>query len=168
MDETFRSTDGQAALARTTYGDRPELLAQMHAERAAGERAGADVEPRGRDDHRIDERALHAVEDRRLVTLVDDADRHQQHARAKIDAAREQEVDIRLLQFEFARLLQPLDERVFQLQFADEPEAGGKGVRNQQDEAMEVENRGRAMGRVEVKVHGAGERPGVRESGVGL
>ena len=49
--------------------------------------ARADLEPRRRDDDRVDEGALDAVVDRRLVPLVDDADRHQQHPGADVERA---------------------------------------------------------------------------------
>ena len=39
--------------------------------------AGAEIEPGGGNDHRVDERTLDAVERRRLVAFVDQADRHQ-------------------------------------------------------------------------------------------
>ena len=85
--------------------------------------AGADLEPRGRDDDRVDERPLDAVEDRRLVALVDDADRHQQHAGADVEAARQQEVDVGLFELELAGFLEALDERVLELELADEADA---------------------------------------------
>ena len=44
------------------------------------------VAPRRRHDHRVNEGPLDAVEGRRLVTLVDDADRHEHHARAQVEA----------------------------------------------------------------------------------
>ena len=104
--------------------------------------AGADVEPRGRNDDGIDERPLDAVEDRRLVPLVDDADRHQHHARAQVEPARQQEVDVGLLELQLAALFEPFDERVLQLELADEPETRREGVVQQQDEPVEVEDAG--------------------------
>ena len=74
-------------------------------------------------DDRVDERPLDAVEDRRLVALVDDADRHEQHARADVEAARQQEVEVGLLELELARLFEALDERVLELELADEADA---------------------------------------------
>ncbi len=85
--------------------------------------AGADLEPRRRDDDRVDERPLDAVVDRRLVALVDDADRHQQHAGPDVERARQQEVDIGLLELQLAGLLEALDERVLELELADEADA---------------------------------------------
>ena len=82
--------------------------------------AGADFEPGRRDDHGVDERPLDTVVDRRLVALVEDADRHQQHAGAHVEAAGQQEVDIRLFELELAAFLEPLDEGVLQLELTDE------------------------------------------------
>ena len=101
--------------------------------------AGADFEPGRRDDDRVDERPLDAVVDRRLVPLVDDADGHQHHAGAHVEAARQQEVDVGLLELQLARLFEPLDERVFELELADEPDAIAEAVGDEQHEAMEVE-----------------------------
>ena len=53
--------------------------------------------------------------------------------------AREQEVDVRLLQLELAGVLEAFDERVLELQLADEPDAVAEAVRDEQHEAMEVE-----------------------------
>ena len=87
--------------------------------------AGADVEPRRRNDDGVDERPLDAVEDRRLVTLVDDADRHQQHAGAQVERRLDQDVDVGLLELELAGLFEPFDERVFELR-ARRQSAGGR------------------------------------------
>ena len=115
--------------------------------------AGADLEPGGRDDDRVDERALDAVVDGRLVALVDDADRHQHHARAHVEAAREQEVDVGLLELQLAGFLEPFDQRVLQLQLADESDAVAEAVREEQHEAMEVEASVLEFGLVEMEVH---------------
>jgi hypothetical protein len=89
---------------------------------------GARLEPgRGHDD-RIDERPLHAVVDGRFVALVDDADRNQQHACANVELARDQEVDVGLLELELTRLLETFHEGMLQLQLADEAKARGEAV----------------------------------------
>ncbi|MEO5819601.1 MAG: hypothetical protein ABIT71_03790 [Vicinamibacteraceae bacterium] len=119
--------------------------------------AGADLEPRRRHDQGVDERALDAVVDRRLVAFVEDADRHQQHAGPDVEAPGEQEVDVRLFQLEFAALLEPLDESVLELQLTDEPDARRKLVRHEQDEAMEVEPAVGPLRLVVVEVHVAGQ-----------
>ena len=126
--------------------------------------AGADLEPRGRDDHRVDQRPLDAVEDRRFVPLVDDADRHQQHAGPDVEAAREQEVEIGLLELELAGLLESLDEGVLQLELADEADAVGEPVGDEQHEAVEVELGVLVVDVVEVEVHVA-RQPGRRRRG---
>ena len=82
---------GLAALldtaAQSLVGGELRGVERRHHVRAVRERradaavdAGADIEPRRGDDDGVDERALDAVEDRRLVPLVDDPDRDQQHA----------------------------------------------------------------------------------------
>ncbi len=115
--------------------------------------AGADFEPCRRHDHGVDERALDTVVDRRLVALVEDADRHQQHAGAHVEAARQQEVDVGLFQFQFAALFQALDERVLELEFTDEADLRGELVRHEQHEAVEVQPAVRALELVVVEVH---------------
>ena len=115
--------------------------------------AGADLEPGGRHDHGVDERALDAVVDRRLVTLVEDADRHQQHAGAHVEAARQQEVDVGLFELQLAALLEALDERVLELELADEADLRRELVRHEQHEAVEVQPPVRALELVVVEVH---------------
>jgi hypothetical protein len=73
------------------------------------------------------------------VALVDDANRHEQHSRANVERAGQQEVDIRLLEFQLALLFQTLDDSVLELQLADEPDLFREGVCDQQDEAMEIQ-----------------------------
>ena len=111
-----------------------------------------------RNDHRVDERPLDAVVDRRLVALVDDADRHQHHAGAHVEPPREQEIDVRLFELELAAFLEPFDERVLQLQLADEPDAIAEAVRDEQHEAVKIETAVLELGLVEVEVHVAGQR----------
>ena len=111
-----------------------------------------------RNDERVDERPLHAVVDRRLVALVDDADRHQHHARPHVEPPREQEVDVGLFELELAGFLESLDQRVFQLQLADEPDAIAEAVRQQQHEAVEIETAVLELGLVEMEVHVARQR----------
>ena len=92
-----------------------------------------------RHDDRVDERPLDAMEHRRLVTLVDDAHRHEQHARAEVERRLQQDVDVGLLELQLAGVFQPLDERVFDLELTDEAQAVREAVAEQQDEAVEVE-----------------------------
>jgi hypothetical protein len=73
---------------------------------------------------------------------------------AHVEAARDQEVDIRLFELQSRpSSSRPLDERVFQLELANEADAIGEAVREQQDEAMEVERGIGQLGVVVVKVH---------------
>ena len=52
----------------------------------------------------------------------------------------EQEVEVGLFELELARFLEPLDERVFELELADEADARREAVVEQQHEAVEVED----------------------------
>ena len=102
---------------------------------------GARFEPGRRHDDGVDERPLDAVEHRRLVPFVDDADRHEQHPGAEVEGGVDEEIEIGLLELEFSAFLEALDDRVLDLQLADEAQAIGKAVREQQHEPVEVENR---------------------------
>ena len=72
--------------------------------------------------------------------------------------ARQQEIDVGLLELQLARVLEPLDQRVFELELADEPDAIAEAMRDQQDEAMEVEAPVFEFELVEVEVHVARDR----------
>ena len=87
------------------------------------------------------------------MPLVDDADRQEQHARANVERSRKQEIDVRLLELDLTARLEPLDERMFHLQFADESNPVGKPVRHQQHEAMEIQPAIHELFIVVVKVH---------------
>src|SRR6185503_17498708 len=118
---------------------RHEIRAVLPAAAESAVDAGAGVEPRGRDDNGVDERPLDAEKRRRLVTLVDDADRREEHAGAEVHLRLEAEVEVRLLDLELARFFEPFDEAVLDLDLANEPQPLGEGVVEQQHEAMEVE-----------------------------
>ncbi len=45
---------------------------------------------------------------------------HQQHAGADVEGAREEKVEIRLFELELARFFEAFDERVLELELADE------------------------------------------------
>ena len=120
--------------------------------------AGTNVEPRGGNDHGVDERTLDAVEHGRLVPLVDDAHRHEQHAGAHVERASDQEIEIRLLDLELTALLEALDDGVLDFDFADEPEPRVELVRDEQDEAVEVERAVPKLWLVEVELHVARQR----------
>ena len=83
---------------------------------------------------------MHAVVDRRLVAFVEDADRHEHHAGADVERARQEKVEIRLLELQLAAALEALDERVLQLELADEADAIREPVRDEQHEAVEVDD----------------------------
>ena len=87
------------------------------------------------------------------MPLVDDADRHEQHAGAHVEAARQQEVEICLLQLELAGLFQPFDQRMLELELADESNAVAEAMRDQQHEAVEVETAVFEFALVEMEIH---------------
>src|SRR4029079_2554723 len=64
------------------------------------EHARAVFKPGGRDDEGVDEGTLDALKRGRLVTLVDDAHRHQQHPRPHVERTGHQEIDVRLFQLD--------------------------------------------------------------------
>ena len=99
---------------------------------------------------------------RRLVPLVDDTDRHQEHAGAEVHGARDEEIDIGLFQLDLARRLEPLDKRVLELQLRHKPDPIGEAVREQQHESMKVERRILVLHVVQVEIHVAGDRAGQR------
>ncbi len=118
----------------------------------------ADFEPCGRDDDGIDERPLDAVIRWRLVALVDDADRYQHHPCAHVEAARQQKIDVGLFELELSGFFEPFDQRVLELQLADETDAVAEAMRDQQDEAVKVETPVREFLLVEMEVHVARDR----------
>ena len=90
----------------------------------------------------------------------------EQHARADVERARQQEVDVGLLQLQLARLLEAFDEGVLELELADEADAVGELVRDQQHEAMEVELAVLELRLVVLEVHVAREPGGARTLGL--
>jgi hypothetical protein len=60
------------------------------------------------------------MEHGRLVTLVDDADRYEHHARTEVQRRTHEEIDIGLFELELAALLQALDDGVLDLELADD------------------------------------------------
>ena len=93
----------------------------------------------------------------RPAARVDDADGREQHACPEVELARQQEIDVRLFELELSSNFETLNERMFQLQFADESDARREAVAQEQHESVEVD-RAVLMGVfVEVKVHVAGE-----------
>ena len=78
----------------------------------------------------------------------------------KFKDGRDEEVEIRLFELELAALLQALDDGVLELELADESQPIGKAVREEQHEAVEIENRRDRFVRrlVQVEFHVAGNR----------
>jgi hypothetical protein len=91
------------------------------------------------------------------MPLVDDADRHQHHAGAHVEAAREQKVHIGLFELELALLFASLDERVLDFHLAHEADAIAERVGDQQHEAVEIERAVGELGLVVMEVHVARE-----------
>ncbi len=110
----------------------------------------------------VHEGAFHPVKDRRLVPLVDDVDRREQHACADVEAPRQEEVEIGLFELELTMFFESLDERVLELELPDEADALRKAVVDQQHEAVKIELRVDLLDIVEMEVHVAGNRSGGR------
>ena len=70
----------------------------------------------------------------------------------------QQEVEVRLLELQFPRFLEPFHQRVFHFDFADESDPIAEAMGNQQDEAMEIEAAIFELELVEMEVHVAGYR----------
>ena len=115
-------------------------------------------------------RHAEALRGRRLVPLVDDPHRHEQHPGSQVEAARHQEVDVRLFQFDGALFLETFDNGMLQLQFRDEANAGREGVAEDQDKAVEIQLPVARLGLVEMEIHVARHRTGdaIRTVGRGL
>ena len=79
----------------------------------------------------------------------------------RLNAGVDPEVQVGLFQLQLARFLEAFDQAVLELELADEAQAVAEAVVEQQDEAVEIEQRVLVLGPVEVKVHVAGDRPGL-------
>ncbi len=92
------------------------------------------------------------------MALVDDADGHEQLARADAEPAVDEEIEVRLFELELAFLFAAFDDRVLDFELRDEADAIGEAVGEEQDEAPEVDERV-GVGRVhELQVHVARQR----------
>ena len=92
------------------------------------------------------------------MALVDDADGHEQLARADVEPAVDEEIEVRLFELELAFLFAAFDDRVLDFELGDEADAIGEAVGEQQHEPAEVDERV-GVGRVhELQVHVAGQR----------
>lgn len=121
--------------------------------------AGARFEPRTRDDQRVHERPLHAIEDRRLMPFTDDPEWNQHHPCAEVETSGHEEVDVGLLELELAALFETLDNGVLQLEFANEPYTARETVVQQHDEPMKVDPAVLPLILVDMEIHVAGEGP---------
>src|SRR2546422_684240 len=106
------------------------------------DRAHADLAPGGGNHVVVEAGAVHAVEGRRLVGLVDDPHRRQHEPRAERDPVREAVVEVGLLERDFAPRLPPLDLRVLDLELGAERQAIIEAVREVSDEAGQVDDGG--------------------------
>ena len=162
---------GPAALLASAgnpfFGGEPRGIEAGHGVGAIGKaaaqiakRADAGVAPGRRHDHRVDEGPLDAVERRRLVPFVDDADGHQHHPGAQVEAAVHHQVEVGLLDRDLAGLFAAFDfdERVLDLDLRPELDAIGKAVADHQDEAVQVDFGRQVLHLVEVHLHVARER----------
>ena len=70
-----------------------------------------------------------------------------------LNRARQQKVEVRLLELQLAGLLQTLDEGMLELQLADEPDAVAEPVRDEQHEPVKVEPAVLELRLVEMEIH---------------
>src|SRR6059058_3649495 len=106
------------------------------------DRADADLAPGGGNHVVVEAGALHAVEGRRLVRLVHDADRRQDEPRAKGDPARQAVVQVGLLERHFPARPPPLELRVLDFELGPEGQSIIEAVCQIDDETGEVDDRG--------------------------
>ena len=91
---------GEAPLREVEAGREPHVPAE--ARRGLTVEVEATLAPGARDDERLDEIALHAVEVGGLVVLVDEAERHEEQASPHRHGVIETTIDVELLHFELA------------------------------------------------------------------
>ena len=129
----------------------------------------AAFSPGRRDDHAVDRRALDTVEDRRLVPLVDDAHRHQDRTGSQVERGartlQQAPVEEGLLDLHRSGNRHATafrDEGMFELDFGVELEAIVEAVREEDDEAVEVQDGAEAvvlgLHHVQVKLAVAADR----------
>ena len=103
------------------------------------------------------------------MPLVDDANRDEQHAGPHVEAARQEKIEVRLLELHLAGFFQAFDKCMLQLELADEPDPRREAVIEEQHEAVKIEDTVVPFGLVEVKIHvalnGAGGGVGRRLPG---
>jgi len=96
------------------------------------------------------------------MTLVENAHRHKHHARADVEAARDQKIQICLLKFQLAGFLEPLDKGVLQFQLADKTDPLREAVIEEQHEPMKIHPGVEALILVEMEIHVPGNWTGLR------
>ena len=95
-------------------------------------------DPRRRDDDRVEQRPIHAVERGRLVRLVDDAERRQEPSGADAEGVGELEIEMRLLHGELAFAVRS-DQSVLDLDLGVELDPVREAVADVADDASEVD-----------------------------
>jgi hypothetical protein len=136
--------------ARVEAAHHIELVAKLVVRLAPD--TDAALSPGRRDDHAVDRRALDTVEDRRLVPLVDDAHRHQDRTGSQVErltrTLEQSPVDEGLLDLHGSGNRHTTafrDEGMFELDFGVELEAIVEAVREEDDEAMKVQDGAEAV-----------------------
>src|SRR5207244_1806140 len=112
---------------------------------ATGSRADgaeADLAPGGGNHVVIESGALHAVERRRLVRLIDDPDRRQHEPRAQSDPVPHAVSEVGLLERDLPARLSAFDLRVLDFELGAECQSLIEAVREVDDEAGEVDDGG--------------------------
>src|SRR3989441_878905 len=105
-------------------------------------RAETDLAPGGGNHVVIESGALHAVEGRRLVGLIDDPDRRQHEPRAQSDPVPQTVIEVGLLQRDLPARLPSLDLRVLDFELGAERQSIIEAVREVEDETGKVDDGG--------------------------
>src|SRR5204863_9652815 len=108
-----------------------------------------------------------AVEGGRLMALIDDSDRGQDHAAADVEPRLYEKIDVRLFECDFALLLAAFDQCVLDFELAPELDSIRKTMSEQKHEAMKIRFARLTFVLVEMRLHIAGDREacfGVRVS----
>src|SRR3989441_979194 len=106
------------------------------------DRAEADLAPGGGNHVVIESGALHAVEGRRLVRLIDDPDRRQHEPRAQSDPVPQAVIEVGLLERAPPARLSAFDLRVLDFELGAECQSLIEAVREVDDETGKVDDGG--------------------------
>src|SRR3989441_648521 len=106
------------------------------------DRAETDLAPGGGNHVVIESGALHAVEGRRLVRLIDDPDRRQHEPRAQSDPVPQAVIEVGLLERDLPARLSAFDLRVLDFELGAECQLLIEAVREVDDEAGKVDDGG--------------------------